>query len=168
MTEAYTSLPNTLKFYGKVEDGVVTKYGSQIPFNFELISKTSKASTSYDFKTNIDNWLNGMPKAKGIHANWVVSSFSHFILSESYNISISPLDTADIAISNRYNIDSVIILISNERASLLNTFLKFMHLKMNFIGTFLLCLFLFSWEIMITKDWLRDIFQRELIYSIFY
>lgn len=75
MTEAYTSLPNTLRFYGKVENGQITQYGSQIPFNFELISKTSIKSKSYDFKTNIDNWLNGMPSGKGIHANWVVSMF---------------------------------------------------------------------------------------------
>lgn len=72
MTEAYTSLPNTLRFYGKVENGVITQKGSQIPFNFELISKTSMGSTSTDFKTNIENWLNGMPKGQGIHANWVV------------------------------------------------------------------------------------------------
>lgn len=74
MTEAYTSLQNTLRFYGKVENGKITQYGSQIPFNFELISKTSKTSTAVDFKTNIDNWLNGMPKGKGIEANWVVSA----------------------------------------------------------------------------------------------
>lgn len=74
MTEAYTSLPNTLRFYGKVENGKITQYGSQIPFNFELISKTSKLSTAVDFKTNIENWINGMPKGKGIEANWVVST----------------------------------------------------------------------------------------------
>lgn len=74
MTEAYTSLPNTLRFYGVTNtSGYVIKYGSQIPFNFELISKTSFSSTANDFKVNIDNWMNGMPKGTGIHANWVVS-----------------------------------------------------------------------------------------------
>lgn len=79
MTEAYTSLKNTLRFYGKVENGVVMQYGSQIPFNFELISKTTAASTSADFKTHIEGWLNGMPKGNGIHANWVVSWESSLI-----------------------------------------------------------------------------------------
>lgn len=73
MTEAYTSLPNTLRFYGKIENGLVTQNGSHIPFNFELISKTNRMSSSYDFQTHINNWLNGMPKGKGIYANWVVS-----------------------------------------------------------------------------------------------
>lgn len=73
MTEAYTSLPNTLKYYGKVENGKILKYGSQVPFNFELISNTNFASEAGDFKTNIDNWLNGMPQGTGIQANWVVS-----------------------------------------------------------------------------------------------
>lgn len=72
MSEAYTTLPNTLRFYGKVENGVITQYGAHIPFNFELISKTNKDTTAYDFKLHIDEWLNGMPKAKGVHANWVV------------------------------------------------------------------------------------------------
>lgn len=73
MTEAYTSLPNTVRFYGKVENGAITKYGSQIPFNFELISKTGKKTTSQEFQTHINNWINAMPKGKGIYANWVVS-----------------------------------------------------------------------------------------------
>lgn len=79
MTEAYTSLPNTLKFYGKVENGEIVRYGSQIPFNFELISKTKEATTSYEYKAHIEHWLNGMPKGKHIHANWVVCIFDHFI-----------------------------------------------------------------------------------------
>lgn len=74
MSEAYTSLPNTVRFYGKVENGIITRYGTQIPFNFELISKTSKSSCSTDYKTNIENWLDGMPSGEGIQANWVVSA----------------------------------------------------------------------------------------------
>lgn len=72
MTEAYTNLENTQRFYGKVENGAVTKYGSHIPFNFELISKTKMSSTSQDFKTHIDEWIKGMPKGDRIYANWVV------------------------------------------------------------------------------------------------
>lgn len=73
MTEAYTSLPNTLKYYGKVGNGTILKYGSQVPFNFELISYTNFSSKASDYETNIENWLNGMPQGRGIHANWVVS-----------------------------------------------------------------------------------------------
>lgn len=73
MTEAYTNLQNTQRFYGKVDNGVITQYGSHIPFNFELISKTRMSSTSTDFKTHIEEWINGMPKGIAIHANWVVS-----------------------------------------------------------------------------------------------
>lgn len=77
MSEAYTNLPNTLRFYGKVENNKITQYGAQIPFNFELISKTSKTSTAFDFKANIENWINGMPKGKGIEANWAVSIYNY-------------------------------------------------------------------------------------------
>lgn len=67
MTEAYTSLPNTLLFYGNA-----TTNGSQIPFNFELISYTNISSKAPDYVKNINNWLNGMPKGKNARANWVV------------------------------------------------------------------------------------------------
>lgn len=77
MTEAYASLPNTLRYYGNVENGKLTKYGSQIPFNFELISKTNFSSKASDFKTNIENWLKGMPKAKEVQANWVVRFYGN-------------------------------------------------------------------------------------------
>lgn len=73
MSEAYTTLPNTLRFYGKVENGEITQYGAHIPFNFELISKTNVNTTSYELKAHIQHWLNGMPKGNQIHANWVVS-----------------------------------------------------------------------------------------------
>lgn len=66
MTEAYTSLPNMIRFYG---DG--KRNGSNIPFNFELISNVNKESTAKGYKERIDNWLNRVPQ--GGHANWVVS-----------------------------------------------------------------------------------------------
>lgn len=69
MTEAYTSLPNTLRFYGNA-----TALGSQIPFNFELISNTNIGSKAGDYKKNIDNWMNGMPTGSEYRANWVVRS----------------------------------------------------------------------------------------------
>uniref|UniRef100_A0A336LEK4 CSON008231 protein n=1 Tax=Culicoides sonorensis TaxID=179676 RepID=A0A336LEK4_CULSO len=46
MTEAYTSLSNIMRYYG---DGFGT-LGSQIPFNFELLTKINKNSTGADIK----------------------------------------------------------------------------------------------------------------------
>lgn len=66
MTEAYTSLENMIKFYG---DG--RRNGSNVPFNFEMISNVNKNSTAKDFKLRIDNWLSRVPAGK--QANWVVS-----------------------------------------------------------------------------------------------
>lgn len=66
MTEAYTSLDNMIRFYG---DG--HRSGSNVPFNFEVISNVNKDSTAKDYKLRIDNWLTRVPAGK--HANWVVS-----------------------------------------------------------------------------------------------
>lgn len=66
MTEAYTSLENEIRFY---TNGIVN--GSQIPFNFELISFINNDSTAQDYKTHINSWLSLMPA--GYQANWVVS-----------------------------------------------------------------------------------------------
>lgn len=65
MTEAYTSLPNALRFY---TDGVSD--GPHIPFNFELISNMNVNSTAADFKASIDSWNNQKPA--GYPSNWVV------------------------------------------------------------------------------------------------
>jgi alpha-glucosidase len=67
MTEAYTSLDNMIRFYG---DG--KRSGSNIPFNFEMISNVNKESTAKDYKLRIDNWLNRVPR--GSHANWVLGN----------------------------------------------------------------------------------------------
>lgn len=73
MTEAYTSLENNLRYYGEVKDGQIVRYGSQIPFNFDLITRTNINTKAPEFEEHIESWINGMPKAKGIQANWVVS-----------------------------------------------------------------------------------------------
>lgn len=67
MTEAYTSLENNMRLY---TNGV--KKGSQIPFNFELISNLKDTSTATDYAKYINLWLNTMPKAEDFQANWVV------------------------------------------------------------------------------------------------
>lgn len=75
MTEAYTSLENNLRYYGVVENGEIVRYGSQIPFNFDLLTRTNKWTKASEYKEHIEDWINGMPKGKGIHANWVVRIF---------------------------------------------------------------------------------------------
>lgn len=90
MTEAYTSLPNNLRYYGQVENGKVVRYGSQIPFNFDMITRTNKDTKAPEFKEHILSWIEGMPKARGIQANWVVSGICLNLLfcSSDFGISI--------------------------------------------------------------------------------
>lgn len=82
MTEAYTSLENIQKYYGKLNNNVWTK-GAQIPFNFDFITNTDFGSTAKDFKKYIDSWVTGMTNIQKqanekLHANWVVSIFQLF------------------------------------------------------------------------------------------
>lgn len=71
MTEAYASLSNIIKYYGKVENGKIVNYGAQIPFNFRLMV-TNMQSKASDFVKPITDFINSMPKGKHIHANWLV------------------------------------------------------------------------------------------------
>ncbi|XP_029161383.1 maltase 1-like [Nylanderia fulva] len=63
MTEAYTTLENTIKYYN---------YGSHIPFNFNFITKANNASNATMFKNIIDDWMKGIPN--GGVANWVMGN----------------------------------------------------------------------------------------------
>lgn len=74
MTEAYSPLYTALKYYGKVENGIITKYGAQIPFNFELIQYTSIGTGAHGYIENISKWVLNLPNGEKIHANWVVRS----------------------------------------------------------------------------------------------
>lgn len=76
MTEAYTSLENNLRYYGQVKNGKIVRYGSQIPFNFDMITRTNKYTKAPEFKEHILSWIEGMPKGQGIQANWVVNDDS--------------------------------------------------------------------------------------------
>lgn len=60
-TEAYASLDNIVRYYGR----------SHFPFNFILIERLNVNSTAGDFKDVIDSWMDKMPP--GGTANWVVS-----------------------------------------------------------------------------------------------
>ncbi|KAL0125452.1 hypothetical protein PUN28_004517 [Cardiocondyla obscurior] len=63
MTEAYSSLENTIKYY---------KYGAQVPFNFNFIMNVTANSTPTDFKNIIEDWMNKMPEDGT--PNWVMGN----------------------------------------------------------------------------------------------
>ncbi|XP_043493241.1 maltase 1-like [Polistes fuscatus] len=63
MTEAYTDLKNTTKYY---------EYGAHIPFNFKLITDVDQTSNATEFKETIESWMREMPK--GESANWVLGN----------------------------------------------------------------------------------------------
>lgn len=66
MTEAYTSLENTVRYYGNTTEPM-----AQIPFNFQLLTNLNFSSNANNFKSIIDTWMKAMPA--GQWANWVVS-----------------------------------------------------------------------------------------------
>ena len=63
LTEAYTSLVNTTKYYN---------YGSHVPFNFNFIMNVNVASKPSEFKKVIEDWMASMPE--GGVANWVMGN----------------------------------------------------------------------------------------------
>lgn len=69
MTEAYTTLENTIKYYN---------YGSHIPSNFNFIANATNTSDATTFKNIIEDWMKAIPK--GGVANWVVNKrYSHLL-----------------------------------------------------------------------------------------
>lgn len=79
MTEAYTSLPNIIRYYGNGQ-----RNGSHVPFNFELITKVNGDSTAKDFNDHIQEWLDAMPKDNGSYANWVMGNHDNKRLASRY------------------------------------------------------------------------------------
>ncbi|XP_055710287.1 maltase 2-like [Phlebotomus papatasi] len=72
LTEAYTNITNTMKWYVS-EDG--TQKGAHFSFNFQLIMglKTlPEQLNAADVKATIDEWLENMPE--GFTANWVLGN----------------------------------------------------------------------------------------------
>jgi alpha-glucosidase len=67
MVEAYTSIVNTMKYYGNE-----THAGAHFPFNFGFITNLSNETDAAALKQIIDEWFYYMP-ADG-WANWVVRS----------------------------------------------------------------------------------------------
>lgn len=65
IVEAYTTLENTMKYYGNK-----TKPGAHMPFNF-ILTNLNDQSKAVDFNDSVLKWLDNMPEGKW--ANWVVS-----------------------------------------------------------------------------------------------
>ncbi|KAG7203429.1 hypothetical protein KM043_013496 [Ampulex compressa] len=63
MTEAYTSLVNTTRFYN---------HGSHVPFNFNFIMAVNSSSPVAEFKRIIDDWMAAKPPSGT--ANWVMGN----------------------------------------------------------------------------------------------
>lgn len=67
MTESWSDIPKQQRFYGDR----ISRNGSYIPFNFEMMKTMNQGSTAKQFKGAVDAWLKDMPK--DVEANWVVS-----------------------------------------------------------------------------------------------
>ncbi|KAL7738175.1 hypothetical protein ACLKA6_006514 [Drosophila palustris] len=67
LTEAYAPLDVLMQYYGNS-----THNGSQIPFNFELLSNININSDAYHYSELLHNWLDNMPA--GQVANWVLGN----------------------------------------------------------------------------------------------
>lgn len=67
MTESYSEIEKQQRFYGDR----VSRNGSYVPFNFEMIKTMNNQSTAKQYKYAVDAWLQNMPK--DVEANWVVS-----------------------------------------------------------------------------------------------
>ncbi|XP_011135578.2 alpha-glucosidase isoform X2 [Harpegnathos saltator] len=63
MIEAYSNITMTMKYY---------QYGAHFPFNFGMITDTSRDSTAADLKTMINKWMLNMPT--DATANWVAGN----------------------------------------------------------------------------------------------
>lgn len=67
MTESWADIDKQQRFYGDR----VSRNGSYVPFNFEMMKKMNQQSTATQYKAAVDAWLENMPK--DVEANWVVS-----------------------------------------------------------------------------------------------
>lgn len=65
MTEAYTTIENTMLYYGDANHE-----GAHFTFNFFLITNVNAESTAQDIVDTINLWTSNLPKGK--ISNWVV------------------------------------------------------------------------------------------------
>lgn len=72
MTEAYTDLQKTIRYYGRTSNGRIVENGAQIPFNFLLMDLGIHSKTK-EFADVIQKFLDNLPQGEKIEANWVVN-----------------------------------------------------------------------------------------------
>ena len=82
MTEAYTTLEHKIKYY----ENSIGERGAEIPFNFEMIDNINLDSTPYDYKLQIDDWIDKMPKEGDLVPNWVVGNHDNHRVVNRFGI----------------------------------------------------------------------------------
>ncbi|CRL00644.1 CLUMA_CG013904, isoform A [Clunio marinus] len=78
MTEAYSTLPQYVPWFGEHEDIL----GSHLPFNFELITRLDRHSSASEFKSIIDTWIDALPTWSV--ANWVLGNHDQPRIASRY------------------------------------------------------------------------------------
>lgn len=79
MTESYSGLKQlteSMKYY---------QYGSDVPFNFMLITDLNNRSKAIDFKRSIDMWNNNIPTGD-YQANWVVDNHDNRRVTSRFGV----------------------------------------------------------------------------------
>ncbi|KAF5286038.1 hypothetical protein FQR65_LT12973 [Abscondita terminalis] len=67
MTEAYTDINNTMKYYGNT-----TSKGAHFTFNFQLITKLNGTSNAKDIVNAVNEWITHIPQQ--YTSNWVLGN----------------------------------------------------------------------------------------------
>lgn len=77
MSEDHTTMDNTLKYYGKVENRKISKNAVQIPFIFHMSQLITRSYTAPLYKEAVEHCIekvNHFAKGGKIHPNWIVST----------------------------------------------------------------------------------------------
>jgi hypothetical protein len=75
LTEStYATIADSINYY---EHPFLRNPRAHFPFNLHLVEKLDRESTAFEFKTEIDVWMNSMPF--GATANWIVSDGAKLI-----------------------------------------------------------------------------------------
>ncbi|XP_022191432.1 maltase A3 [Nilaparvata lugens] len=82
LTEAYTSFNKTMMYYGNASYPI-----SQMPFNFQLISRVTPQSNATDIADVVTTWLKNMPD--GTWANWVIGNHDNFRVATRYGVEMT-------------------------------------------------------------------------------
>lgn len=85
MTEAYTDkFEDTFKWFADSKKG---RIGSQVAFNFELLSGLTAESSSAEFVDKISKWMEAVPE--GAQPNWVLGNHDKSRVASRYGKDLS-------------------------------------------------------------------------------